>query len=126
MIIRSRNGPKFLFKHLGRQLQYHWFLKQVEHGFPSFFAKCLPDSMIFQSFVLARETNNDISLSKSFKREIDQLLQKESLLLNGAQLILEAGTMPLLVIFFSINSCIVRCWLLIYVIEEGIPCNILI
>ena len=60
------------------------------------------------------------------KREIDQLLQKESLLLNGAQLILEAGTMPLLVIFFSINSCIVRCWLLIYVIEEGIPCNILI
>ena len=80
MIIRSRNGPEFLFKYLGRQLQYHWFLKQVEHGFLSFFAKCLPDSMIFQSFVLARETNNDISLPKSFKREIDQLLQKESLL----------------------------------------------
>ena len=81
--------------------------------------------MIFQSFVLARETNNDISLPKSFKREIDQLLQKESLLLNGTQLILEAGTMPLLVISFSINSCIVG-WLLICVIEEGIPCNILI
>ena len=60
------------------------------------------------------------------KEKLINYCKKKACFLNGAQLILEAGTMPLLVIFFSINSCIVRCWLLIYVIEEGIPCNILI